>query len=43
VISQGREMGHDARLVALIEGGAVWIGGRTATVIDGTVNWTLDA
>ncbi len=41
VISQGREMGHDARLVALIEGDAVWIGGRTATVIDGTVSWTL--
>ena len=43
VISQGREMGHDARLVALIEGDGVWIGGRTATVIDGTVNWSLGA
>ena len=43
VISQGREMGHDARLVALIEGDSVWIGGRTATVIDGTANWTLGA
>lgn len=40
-VSQGREMGHDARLVASIEDDAVWIGGRTATVIDGTVNWTL--
>ena len=40
-VSQGREMGHDARLVALIEDGEVWIGGRSATVLDARLNWTL--
>jgi PhzF family phenazine biosynthesis protein len=38
-VSQGREMGHDARLVAKIESGAVWTGGRSHIVIDGTLNW----
>jgi PhzF family phenazine biosynthesis protein len=40
-VSQGREIGHDARLVALIEGDSVWVGGRTRTVIDGSLHWTL--
>jgi len=40
-VSQGREIGHDARLVALIDGGSVWIGGRTHTVINGSLDWTL--
>jgi len=40
-ISQGREMGHDARLVALMDGASVWIGGRTRTIIDGKLSWTL--
>jgi PhzF family phenazine biosynthesis protein len=39
-VSQGREMGHDARLIARIEGDAMWIGGRSHTVIDGTLNWS---
>ncbi|WP_049620577.1 PhzF family phenazine biosynthesis protein [Frateuria defendens] len=38
-VSQGREIGHDARLVARIVDGTVWIGGRTNTVIDGTLHW----
>jgi PhzF family phenazine biosynthesis protein len=42
-VSQGREVGHDARLVATIEGDAIWVGGRTRTIIDGTLNWTLQA
>ena len=39
VVSQGREIGHDAQLVARIADGAVWIGGRTHTVVDGTLHW----
>ena len=39
VVSQGREIGHDARLVARILPGAIWIGGRTHTVVDGTLHW----
>ncbi|TAL74609.1 MAG: PhzF family phenazine biosynthesis protein [Rhodanobacter sp.] len=38
-VSQGREIGFDAALVARIEAGAVWIGGRTHTIIDGTLDW----
>ncbi|MBU6199899.1 MAG: PhzF family phenazine biosynthesis protein [Xanthomonadaceae bacterium] len=39
-VSQGREMGHDAALAVRIEAdGAVWVGGRTRTVIDGTLAW----
>ena len=38
-ISQGREMGHDARLLAHIEPGAIWVGGRARTVVDGLLRW----
>ncbi|MBN8480050.1 MAG: PhzF family phenazine biosynthesis protein [Xanthomonadales bacterium] len=39
-VSQGREIGHDARIDLRIDAdGAVWVGGRTATIIDGTVHW----
>ena len=39
-VSQGREMGHDAALAIRIEGaGTVWVGGRTDTVVDGTLRW----
>lgn len=38
-ISQGREMGHDARLLARIEPDAIWIGGRAHTVVDGLLRW----
>jgi PhzF family phenazine biosynthesis protein len=38
-VSQGREMSHDARLIARIEGDAVWTGGRSHIVIDGTLDW----
>ncbi|WP_158886609.1 PhzF family phenazine biosynthesis protein [Rhodanobacter sp. L36] len=41
-VSQGREIGHDARLVARIEGDVIWIGGRSRVVIDGTLDWTTD-
>ncbi|MEP6899614.1 MAG: PhzF family phenazine biosynthesis protein [Rhodanobacter sp.] len=42
-VSQGREIGHDARLVTRIEGDAVWIGGHSRTVIDGTLDWVAQA
>jgi PhzF family phenazine biosynthesis protein len=39
-VSQGREIGHDARLVVRIDGNAIWVGGHSRTVIDGTLDWT---
>ena len=42
-VSQGREIGHDARIVVRIDGETVWVGGRTDTVIDGTLQWPLAA
>jgi len=39
--SQGREIGHDARIVVRIDGETVWVGGHTNTVIDGTLQWSL--
>ena len=38
-VSQGREIGHDARLVVQIDGAAIWVGGRSHIVIDGTLDW----
>lgn len=38
-VSQGRELGRDARLSVRIEAGAVWVGGQTCTVIDGSLHW----
>lgn len=39
-VSQGREMGHDARIDVRIDGdGAVWVGGRTCTIIEGVARW----
>ena len=35
-VSQGREMGHDARIVVCIDPDrVVWVGGRTDIVVDG--------
>ncbi len=40
-VSQGREMGHDAAIAIRIDGdGAVWVGGKTSTVIDGSLSWS---
>ncbi len=39
VVSQGREVGHDARIIIRFDGNAVWVGGRTNTIIDGHVDW----
>lgn len=38
-VSQGREIGHDARLTVRIEDTAIWVGGHCHTVIDGTLDW----
>ncbi|HVF35764.1 MAG TPA: PhzF family phenazine biosynthesis protein, partial [Candidatus Saccharimonadia bacterium] len=38
-VSQGREIGHDARIVVRYDDGAAWVGGRATTVIEGTVGW----
>ncbi|MDO1527803.1 PhzF family phenazine biosynthesis protein [Fulvimonas sp. R45] len=38
-VSQGREIGHDAQLVARVVDGTVWIGGRTHTIVDGALAW----
>lgn len=40
VVSQGREVGHDARLHLHIDAeGDVWSGGQVQTVITGTIDW----
>lgn len=39
-VSQGREIGRDASIVIRIDAaGAVWVGGRTHTIVSGTVAW----
>jgi len=39
-VSQGREIGHDARIsVAIDADGSVWVGGPTCTVIRGELDW----
>ncbi|MBN8713689.1 MAG: PhzF family phenazine biosynthesis protein [Xanthomonadales bacterium] len=40
VVSQGREMGHDARLRVSVEADAIWVGGPCRTVIDGSLDWS---
>jgi PhzF family phenazine biosynthesis protein len=41
-VSQGRELGRDARLSARIDDdGEVWIGGSTVTVISGDLHWPM--
>ncbi|MGH8160482.1 MAG: PhzF family phenazine biosynthesis protein [Rhodanobacter sp.] len=37
-VSQGREIGHDARLIVQIDG-TIWVGGRSHTVVDGSLDW----
>lgn len=39
-VSQGREMGHDARIAVHIDdAGQVWVGGHTRTVVDSDLQW----
>ncbi|MEB1527853.1 PhzF family phenazine biosynthesis protein [Xanthomonas sp. WHRI 7945] len=40
VVSQGREVGHDALLTLRVDdAGEVWSGGQVQTVIDGHIDW----
>lgn len=39
VVSQGREVGRDARLVLQREAGRIWVGGQTQTVVEGRLRW----
>jgi PhzF family phenazine biosynthesis protein len=39
-VSQGREIGHDARLVVRIDADAIWVGGCSHTVVDGALSWS---
>ena len=39
-VNQGREMGHDARLIVHIDRDAIWVGGRSHTVVDGSLAWS---
>ncbi len=42
-VSQGREIGHDARLLLHIDDdGHVWTGGHTRTIVDGQLHWHDD-
>jgi len=44
VVSQGREVGHDARLELRVDaGGDVWSGGQVQTVVRGTLDWPDDS
>ncbi|UNK56666.1 PhzF family phenazine biosynthesis protein [Pseudoxanthomonas daejeonensis] len=39
-VSQGREVGYDARLEMQVDGeGEVWSGGRVVSVVRGTIDW----
>jgi len=38
-VSQGREIGRDARIDVRIDANGVWVGGQTHTVISGTMVW----
>lgn len=42
VVSQGREIGRDARIVVRYEDGAAWVGGRATTVVAGHAQWPPD-
>lgn len=40
VVSQGREVGYDARLLLQVDGdGEVWSGGQVQTVVRGEIDW----
>jgi PhzF family phenazine biosynthesis protein len=43
VVSQGREVGHDAAMVVRIADDGIWVGGRTHTIIDGELEWDAPA
>jgi PhzF family phenazine biosynthesis protein len=40
-VSQGREIGHDARIEVRFDGDRAWVGGSATIVVDGTLSWPL--
>lgn len=38
-VSQGREIGHDARLIVRIDGESIWVGGHSRTIVSGALDW----
>ncbi|MEO8810543.1 MAG: PhzF family phenazine biosynthesis protein [Rhodanobacter sp.] len=40
VVSQGREIGHDAQLIVHIDGDSIWVGGHSRIVVDGSLHWS---
>jgi hypothetical protein len=32
-------VGHDAELIVRMDGGEVWVGGCTHTIVHGTLDW----
>lgn len=42
VVSQGREVGHDAELIVRIDHGGIWVGGRPHTVVSGALDWDTE-
>jgi len=42
VVSQGREVGHDAQIIVRIDVDGVWVGGRTHTIVSGILDWDTD-
>ncbi|MEO6799490.1 MAG: PhzF family phenazine biosynthesis protein [Rhodanobacter sp.] len=39
LVSQGREIGHDAQLIVHVDSDTIWVGGRSRTVVDGSLAW----
>ena len=42
VVSQGREVGHDAEIIVRTDVDGVWVGGRTHTIVSGILDWDTD-
>ena len=42
-VSQGREIGHDARLLVRMDGESIWVGGHSHTVVSGSLDWQPQA
>lgn len=42
-VSQGREIGRDARLVLRVDDAGIWVGGHAVTVISGEAHWPLQS
>jgi PhzF family phenazine biosynthesis protein len=41
-VSQGREIGHDARLIVRIDDESIWVGGHSRTIVSGSLDWQPD-